>query len=573
MSMESVERPPASLEGYVPFPDRRQNRYREEGFWNDLCFHEVLDRAAEPNPDKPAVIGPNETLSYGELVQSSRAMASYLIGELGLNPCERVIFQLPNVPEFVISLFACSRAGIIPVMVLPRHREAEVRHQVDLTDARAYIANAGRYPVRFDYVDLARTVREDYESFDHVIGLADPDDPPPDDVISFEETIDSVHIDRHFPRVDEIEVDPARPGLMLLSGGTTGLPKAIPRTHNDYVFQWEHCARVTGVTADWTAFPSVPIGHNASLCCIVGSCFWAGGTVAVDPNIKPEGLMDLIDRTGGNYSLPMPTQIIDILNHPRLDEYDLSSLEVLWSGGQKVPPKIVREAVNRWDIGFCNVFGMAEGPLIETRPEDDLDVQAETVGRPLVPEADECRLVDLDRDQEVPTGETGELSVRGPGFFTGYFRNEEENEQNFDGEGWFYTEDVLARREDGNYEVYGRIKDTIIRGGENIYAPALEDLLIEHERIENAAVIGMPDERLGERVCAYVELTSDADSLTLDDVTSYLDDQGIAVFKLPERLELLDSLPRTEVGKVDKKSLKERITDRLVEEGTLEPDG
>lgn len=251
---------------------------------------------------------------------------------------------------------------------------------------------------------------------------------------------------------------------------------------------------------------------------------------------------------------------IDILNHPTLPHYDLSSLKVIWSGGQKVPPQVVYDSVKRWDVGFMNVFGMAEGPLIVTRPDDDVDLQAHTVGTPILPEADEMKVVGQDRMKELGVEELGELAVRGPGFFTGYFRNEEANKENFDAEGWLYTGDILSRRKDGYFEVHGRIKDTIIRAGENIYAPGVEDVIIEHPKVANVAVVGMPDERLGERVCAFVQLAEGTESLTLDELTAYLAEKGMAVFNRPERLEILDSLPYTEVGKVDKRALRERAS-------------
>jgi non-ribosomal peptide synthetase component E (peptide arylation enzyme) len=428
-----------------------------------------------------------------------------------------------------------------------------------LTDARIYLTDAGRYPGKFDFVDLANRVKETAQPLDHVVVLTDEGADAPEDCVAFDGLRDPTWTDKHGDEVSQTDVDPAEPGVFLLSGGTTGLPKAIPRTHNDYVCQWEYIASVSNIDHTWVAFPSVPIGHNASLNCIVGAALWEGATIAVEPVLKPEALMAFIERVGGNYTLPMPTQILDILEHPDVDDYDLSSLEVLVSGGQKVPPAVVEKAVERWGVGFCNIFGMAEGPLICTRPEDDVDIQANTVGRPIIPDADELKIVDTEREEEVETGEAGELAVRGPGFFTGYFRNEEENTENFSADGWFYTEDILARRPDGNYEVYGRIKDTIIRGGENIYAPGVEDELIEHPKIVNAALVGMPDDRLGERPVAFVELTPDASDCSLEEVTSFLDDRGMAVFKRPERLEIVQSLPRTEVGKIEKQALKERL--------------
>jgi 2,3-dihydroxybenzoate-AMP ligase len=570
--MEDEPTDTASLTGYVPFESERQQEYLDAGYWRDLTFHEVVDHHVSKTPDRTAVIGPQRELTYAELEANSRHIASYFVGELGLQPNERIVLQTPNCVEFLELFFACSRVGVIPVMVLPRHRRAEAHHVVDLVDARAYVVDDSRYETGFNYVSLAEDVRNEHESLDHCIALTDNGEAAPEGWTSLDEMCVEKWHDQHGDLIASRDVDPSLPGVMLLSGGTTGMPKGIPRTHNDYIFQWEHMAEIAGVEEDWVAFPSVPIGHNASLNCIVGAAFWRGATVAVEPARKPESLMAFIERVEGNYTLPMPTQILDILNHPSYDDYDLTSLNVLVSGGQNVPPNAVYEAVEQWEVGFCTIFGMAEGPLICTRPDDDIDIQAHTVGTPIAPEADEVKIVDTDRENEVPMGEPGELTVRGPGYFTGYFRNETENTENFADGGWFYTEDVLARREDGNLEVYGRIKDTIIRGGENIYAPGIEEEIIEHPKVANVAVIGMPDERLGERPGAFVELVADAETMTLDELSNFLDEQGVAVFKRPERLEILDALPRTEVGKIEKQELLDRITQQLEEEERLSDD-
>ncbi|MDX1745400.1 MAG: long-chain fatty acid--CoA ligase, partial [Halobacteriales archaeon] len=323
----------------------------------DLTFHEVLDRTAERRPDHPAIIGPDpiQAFTYDEFADRSRRLAASL-ADRGIAANERVVFQLPNSAEFLVAFMACSRIGAIPVMVLPRHREAEVSHVVDLTDATAIITDANRYDTGFDYIELVDGIRDRYPHLDSCIAVTADDEEAPPGWLEFsalstaEETV-----------TEGPGVDPAEPGVMLLSGGTTGMPKGIPRTHNDYVFQWKHMARVVGVEEDWIAFPSVPIGHNASLCCVVGAALWRGATVAIEPRLKPDALMALIERFEGSFSLPIPTQIIDILEHPDLDQYDLSSLKVLISGGQKVPPHAVYESVERWDIGFCNIFGMAEG--------------------------------------------------------------------------------------------------------------------------------------------------------------------------------------------------------------------
>lgn len=564
--MVGYESATIDIDGYVPFPEERSRQYIEDGLWHNMTFHDVLDRVADEHPDRTAVLGPHRELSYGELQRRTRELATGLVDELGLEVGDMAVFQFPNCTEFVEAFFACSRAGVVPVMLLPRHRAAEATHVTNLTDAKAIFTAGDRYEMGFDHVDLVDSIEDDCDTLEHKVAVCD------DEVPAGWHSYDGLFDAGDTGALDDVDVNPNDPGVMLLSGGTTGMPKGIPRTHNDYVFQWEYMATVSEVEPDWVSFPSVPIGHNASLNCIVGANFWAGATLAVEPDLKPESLMALIERVGGNYTLPIPTQLIDILEHPKLSEYDLSSLEVVVSGGQKVRPKAVYEFVDRWDVGFENIFGMAEGPLICTRPDDDVDVQAHTVGRPIATHADEVRIVDERREEEVPQGEAGELAVRGPGYFTGYFRNEEENAENFDDDGWFYTEDVLRLNDDGNYEVFGRMKDTIIRGGENIYAPGLEDVIIEHPDVQNVAVIGMPDERLGERPCAFVELEDGTDSFGVEELSAFLDERGIAVFKHPERVEIVDEIPRTEVGKIAKVSLEERITEQLKSEGALPED-
>ncbi len=554
-----MQLPSAEIEGYVPFPDDRAESYIEEGYWKERPFHAVLDERVERHPNRTALIGPDRELSYAELAENSARIAASLQRETTLERLDRVVFQLPNTVEFVEAFFAFSRLGVVPVMLLPRHRESEARHVIELTDAKAFVTTGSRYDLGFDFVEFVDEFAGEYPDLERLVAVAGEDQQLPEHWTAF----DSLRSASEPEDLSPVDVNPSDPGVMLLSGGTTGLPKGIPRTHNDYVFQWGQMADAVGVEDDWVGFPSVPIGHNASLCCVVGSAFWAGATVAVEPVLKPDRLMQLIEDVDGTYSLPVPTQLVDILEHPDRDSYDLSSLEALISGGQKVPPRVVYELVDEYGIGFCNIFGMAEGPLICTRPDDDVDTQANTVGRPIAPDADEVRIVGTDRQAEVEQGEQGELSVRGPGYFTGYFRTPEENAENFDDNGWFYTEDVLSVDTDGKYRVHGRIKETIIRGGENIYAPDLKDVIIEHEAIENVAVIGIPDERLGERPAAFVELRENTDEFTLEDLQSFLSDRGIAVFKRPERLEIVDELPRTEVGKIAKVDLKERITEKL----------
>lgn len=561
------ERSKEDLPGYIPYPDERIIEYREAGLWEDLTFHEMLDLAAKRDPERPFAIGPHGTTSYAEVIEHSERIAAYFAGELGLKPHDIVAVQLSNRIEFLELFFACSRIGVIPVIVLPRHREAEAVHVVELTEAKGYVTIQSRRG-GFDFVAMAEEVAQQTYCLEHLIAVGVADDPP-GSWIDYSELITTDWADIYEELIESIDVDPNDPGVMLLSGGTTGMPKGIPRTHNDYVFQWRRWEHIVGIEPEWTLMPWVPIGHNASLNPIVGGAVTQGATIALEPRLKPANLLERTVKENVDFFFAVPTQLVDIVEFDQIDQYDLSDVHAVMSGGQKVRPRTVHELHERWGIGVCNIFGMAEGPLICTRPDDPVEVQAETVGRPVAPDGDEFRIVNERRTSEVDLETPGELAGRGPGVFTGYYRNPEENTASFDDEGWFYTEDVLELGADGNYRVYGRLKDTIIRGGENIYAPGVEDVLIEHPKIKNIAVVGMPDARLGERPMAYVELEDGVNSLSLPEVLKFLEERGIAVFKHPERLEITDSLPRTEVGKISKAELRVQITERLKAEGEL----
>jgi len=553
----AFRRSTADIDGYTPFTPERIQAYLDAGHWRNQPFHDVLDERAERYPEKPFVVGPHGASTYSEIAERSKRLAAQFALEWEIEPLDRVALQLTNRVEFVELFFACSRVGAIPVMLLPRHREAEVRHVVDLVDARAYVTLGAADESRTDFVDLGEEAIGDVEGLDYRVAVSDEATDLPDEWMAYDELTDTALTASVEHDLSAIEGNPNDPGLFVLSGGTTGMPKAIPRTHNDYVYEWEWVASSGAFPSDWTTLSCVPIGHNASLVVVLGATLWAGATFAVEPVLKPEPLMARIEDEGVNYAFAIPTQLIDIREHKKADEYDLSSLEAVISGGAKVSPELVYDTVDRWGVDFYNNFGMAEGPTTFTRPGDEVDVQATTVGRPINPEADEFRILDPDTKESVADGEPGEFVAKGPGVFTGYFRAPAENAKAFDDDGWLHTGDVLARRPDGNFVVHGRLTDTIIRGGENIYAPGVEDEIIEHPAVEQVAVVGMPDERLGERACAFVQLRDGVDGLTLDELVTFLDDRGLAVFKRPERLEVVDRLPRTEVGKIDKATLEE----------------
>jgi 2,3-dihydroxybenzoate-AMP ligase len=332
---------------------------------------------------------------------------------------------------------------------------------------------------------------------------------------------------------------------------------------------WDYVGRAAGHTDDSVCLVAIPVAHNASMENICGPAIFRGGTMVLSPSPGAEKTFELIEKYRATHTLIIPVQIIYWKEaYEQGTRCDLSSFKVIASGGQKVRPELVEWAIDSFGVDFVNTFGMAEGPQVTTRWDSSKESKMVTVGRPIIPHPEvRIRLVD-DNNNVVPRGEVGELAIKGPLTFKGYFRNEPENRAAFDKEGFFHTGDLMSLREDGYYVVEGRKKDVIIRGGENVYPERIEDKLKQHPKVANCAAIGIPDERFGEKMCAVVQTTR-GETIDFDEIVSYLKTQGIAVFQLPERLEVVEGWPLTAVNKIDKRRLRAHVTARLFEEKVI----
>ncbi len=287
-------------------------------------------------------------------------------------------------------------------------------------------------------------------------------------------------------------------------------------------------------------------------------------------SMRPEDHFRLIEKHRITFMLLIPVQITSWMEAMEvMKKYDLGSLKVLISGAQKVKPELVKWCLEKVGVNFQNCFGMAEGPTIYTRWDDPVEAHKNTIGKPIIIHPTvEMKIVN-DRNEEVERGEIGEMIMKGPMTFKGYFRNPQENAHVFDEKGFFHSGDLMSQRPDGRFVVEGRKKDMIIRGGENIYPESVEIMLMKHPKVLNAAVIGMPDAKLGERLCAFVQLR-ETEVLTHEHLRQYMTEQGFAVFQWPERLEVVQGWPLTAVNKIDKRRLRAYITTRLYEEGKID---
>jgi len=479
----------------------------------------------------------------------------------GLKPLDRVVVQLPNVVEFVYIYFALQKIGCIPIMALPTHRHREMNQFAELSGAVACVTPDKARD--FDYCELVRRIvgANKTVKFGIILGSA------PAGFLSLAEMIERPS-HRSVSDLQSIRIDPEDPAVFQLSGGTTGIPKLIPRTHNDYIYNSKIASAVTGVGAEEIFLDVLPLAHNLPLACPgLQGYLLHGGKMVLSNSTRSEDIFALIERHRVTHIAVVPALLIRLINDPSIGRFDLSSLRVIQSGGQRLQPEVRRRTKELIpSVTVQENFGMAEGMLMFVRFDDPEDVRMETVGRPLSPD-DEVRLVD-DDDHEVAPGEVGELVARGPYTLRGYFGVAEYNARAFTSDGYYRSGDLMRLHPSGNYIVEGRKKDLINRGGEKISAEEIENLILTHPAVQNVACVPMTDPVLGERMCAYAILRG-GNTLTLPELVAFLMSEEIAKHKLPERLEIVKEFPLSPFGKVSKRDLTERITQRLKSEGKL----
>ncbi len=544
------------LDGVTPFPPEFAARYRERGYWEDRPLFDGFRDTLRRNADRVALIDSGGPVTYAELGERSARMARALL-DLGFGPLDRIIVQLPNTAMFAYLYFAAQRIGAIPVLALPVHRKREITQFAGISDARALAVPA--VARHFDYTAMAGEIMASHPGLELCLVQGAP--PGAFDGRRGLRRIEEL-LERE-PRtgaeaLDRIRIDPEDPALFLLSGGTTGIPKLIPRTHNDYLYNSKIAASVCEIATGDVLLDVLPIEHNLPLGCPGMQGFLlSGGTVVLASSIRPREVFELIQRHRVTHIHLVPALLIRWIDDPAIGAYDLSSLKVIQSGGQRLQPEVRLRAEKALPGCFIQEnFGMAEGLIMFVRSDDRFDVRRETCGRPASPD-DEVFLVDPE-GQVVPDGTPGELIVRGPYTLRGYFRSAGHNARAFTPDGFYKSGDLLRKLPSGNYIVEGRVKDLINRGGEKISAEEVENLILAHPAVLNVACVPYPDPVLGERMCACVVLRPGS-TLTFDELVAFLLGFEIAAFKLPERLEFFGSLPLSGFGKVSKKDLAARL--------------
>ena len=507
-------------------------RYRANGWWTGETFPAFLRARAALHGDRLAVTGGRD-LTYAQLLAEAEANARRFAGA-ELKPGDRVVVQLPNGPDFLPLVFGLFLAGLLPVYALPAHRETEIAHFLTRSGARAYLI-ADSFE-GFDYRGLAAKVAGGLPvlvlgepgDFTAVSDLPESGDLPPDP-------------------------DPSSVAFLQISGGSTGLSKLIPRTHDDYLYSVRESARICGLGPDDVFMASLPAAHNFPMSSpgFLGALS-AGAAVAMCPNPAPHVAFGLIAKHRVTMTGLVPPLVLNWLQAAGLLKPDLSSLRLIQVGGAKLTPEIAARIRPGLGCGLQQVFGMAEGLVNYTRLDDPEDIVIETQGRPISP-GDEVLVLD-DDGNPVPEGAPGNLLTRGPYTIRGYYNDPAANARSFTEDGFYRTGDIVRRLPSGHLVVQGRAGDHINRAGEKISAEEIEDHLLAHPAVFDAAVVSIPDEMLGERSCAFIIARGERPRIA--DIRAFMRGRGIAAFKIPDQIVHVDAFETTAVGKISRKALR-----------------
>ncbi|MUK51029.1 (2,3-dihydroxybenzoyl)adenylate synthase [Aliivibrio fischeri] len=515
-----------------------EDYYQQQVIWQDQPIWKLITSIAERLPEKIAICGKQGTMSYRELVQQADEYASGFISQ-GLMCDDRVILQISNRIEFISLLLGLFRAGIVPVLTLPAHGYKEIYHFIQVSGAKAFISDQEVVAEQLEHYQALKN-NDPWSSICKIY--------------SFSSNTNQCDLFPHkeITGFTPPQINPANPALFLVSGGTTGLPKLIPRTHNDYNYNIACASKACELTEADTYLTVLPAGHNFPLGCpgMLG-ILANGGTVLMSQDPSPDECFELIEQYKVTVTALVPALSQLWTKALEWEDVDLSSLRLIQVGGAKLCESDALAMQRGFPNKLQQVFGMAEGLICCTRIGDAIEVITQTQGRP-ISLLDEIKIVD-NKGVQVLQGEDGELLTRGPYTLRGYYRAQQHNQRSFSKDGFYCSGDKVKIDENGNIIVTGRIKDVVNRGGETIVCDEVEGYLLSHPDILHVAVIGIPDPDMGELVAAAIVTSSQ--SLSLIELKAFLLAQGIAKFKLPERLQVMSDLPLTAVGKIDKKIL------------------
>lgn len=514
---------------------KKMKNYEQLRGWEKISFSQALEEWSNSYNEKIAIVSNEGKVTYKELENQVIGIANNLLKQ-GIKKGDNVILQLPNRISFIAYMFAITKIGAVPIMALPAHREAELCGLIELAQPVAYIV-AEKY-LGFSYTAMAEKLKNEYKCLKTLI------------IDSPYEVFD---VTASASEYSYEEVNPYDTAILLLSGGTTGIPKLIPRTHADYLYDAKMTSEKCRLNQDTVFLAVLPISHNFSLGNpgIMGTLM-NGGTIVMAPTTSPDDVFQLIEKNEVTVMALVPSLVSLYLETLEWDDsYDISSLHAIWVGGAVFEESLARRVKPEFGCKLQQVYGTAEGLNCYTDLDDSDDIICTCQGKP-VSEAEEIKIVD-ENGTEVPQEEYGELLTRGPYTIDGYYKRPDANMESFTDDGFYKTGDRMMLTPEGNLKSGGRIREQINRAGEKIMPAEVESYLCKHPEIKEAAVVGIPNEELGNKICAFV--MTEEETLELSEIHQFLKGLGIATYKMPDQIENIDIWPLTSVGKIDKKAL------------------
>ena len=538
----------------LTFNEQRRAAYRQQGLWGDASLADYWQQTARAMPDKIAVVDNHgASYTYSALDHTASCLANWMLAK-GIESGDRIAFQLPGWCEFTVIYLACLKIGAVSVPLLPSWREAELVWVLNKCQAKMFFA-----PTLFKQtrpVDLILPLQNQLPQLQQIVGVDKL--APATSSLSLSQIIAD-----NTPLTTAITTHGDELAAVLFTSGTEGLPKGVMLTHNNILAsERAYCARLNLTWQDVFMMPA-PLGHATGFLHGVTAPFLIGARSVLLDIFTPDACLALLEQQRCTCMLGATPFVYDLLNLLEKQPADLSALRFFLCGGTTIPKKVARECQQR-GIKLLSVYGSTESsPHAVVNLDDPLSRFMHTDGYAAA--GVEIKVVD-DARKTLPPGCEGEEASRGPNVFMGYFDEPELTARALDEEGWYYSGDLCRMDEAGYIKITGRKKDIIVRGGENISSREVEDILLQHPKIHDACVVVMPDERLGERSCAYVVLKAPHHSLSLEEVVAFFSRKRVAKYKYPEHIVVIEKLPRTASGKIQKFLLRKDIMRRLTQD-------
>ncbi|HBA7687251.1 TPA: medium-chain fatty-acid--CoA ligase [Escherichia coli] len=538
----------------LTFNEQRRAAYRQQGLWGDASLADYWQQTARAMPDKIAVVDNHgASYTYSALDHAASCLANWMLAK-GIESGDRIAFQLPGWCEFTVIYLACLKIGAVSVPLLPSWREAELVWVLNKCQAKMFFA-----PTLFKQtrpVDLILPLQNQLPQLQQIVGVDKL--APATSSLSLSQIIAD-----NTPLTTAITTHGDELAAVLFTSGTEGLPKGVMLTHNNILAsERAYCARLNLTWQDVFMMPA-PLGHATGFLHGVTAPFLIGARSVLLDIFTPDACLALLEQQRCTCMLGATPFVYDLLNVLEKQPADLSALRFFLCGGTTIPKKVAREC-QQLGIKLLSVYGSTESsPHAVVNLDDPLSRFMHTEGYAAA--GVEIKVVD-DARKTLPPGCEGEEASRGPNVFMGYFDEPELTARALDEEGWYYSGDLCRMDEAGYIKITGRKKDIIVRGGENISSREVEDILLQHPKIHDACVVAMPDERLGERSCAYVVLKAPHHSLSLEEVVAFFSRKRVAKYKYPEHIVVIEKLPRTASGKIQKFLLRKDIMRRLTQD-------